>query len=97
MIPEELLPSPPIDLKQLCEKVAGAPNKSPQQLCDGILKGDTVDMLIPKIGEYFSFFLFSHCSGKFCLISFNFFLRSTPYAAISDQPRINASVNNILM
>ncbi|KAJ8734342.1 hypothetical protein PYW07_014893 [Mythimna separata] len=49
IIPEDLLPSPPIDLKQLCEKAAGAPNKSPQQLCDAILKGDTVDMLIPKI------------------------------------------------
>uniref|UniRef100_A0A2A4K6U1 Pre-SET domain-containing protein n=1 Tax=Heliothis virescens TaxID=7102 RepID=A0A2A4K6U1_HELVI len=49
LIPEDLLPSPPIDLKQLCQQAAHAPNKSPQQLCDAILKGDTVDQLIPKI------------------------------------------------
>nr|XP_049698599.1 histone-lysine N-methyltransferase EHMT1 isoform X1 [Helicoverpa armigera] len=49
LIPEDLLPSPPIDLKQLCQQAANAPNKSPQQLCDAILKGDTVDQLIPKI------------------------------------------------
>ncbi|KAF9410229.1 hypothetical protein HW555_010623 [Spodoptera exigua] len=49
IIPEDLLPSPPIDLKQLCQQAAQAPNKSPQQLCDAILRGETVDQLLPKI------------------------------------------------
>ncbi|XP_026728846.1 histone-lysine N-methyltransferase EHMT2 isoform X2 [Trichoplusia ni] len=49
IIPEELLPSPPIDLKQLCQKTQHAPSKSAQQLCDAILRGETVEQLIPKI------------------------------------------------
>ncbi|CAH0600851.1 unnamed protein product [Chrysodeixis includens] len=49
IIPAELLPSPPIDLKQLCQKSQHAPSRSPQQLCDAILRGDTVEQLIPKI------------------------------------------------
>ncbi|CAH0699360.1 unnamed protein product [Spodoptera exigua] len=54
IIPEDLLPSPPIDLKQLCQQAAQAPNKSPQQLCDAILRGETVDQLLPKIGNTFA-------------------------------------------
>lgn len=49
VIPADLLPSPPVDLKQICEQAAQAPNKSPQPLCDAILRGDTVQQLIPKI------------------------------------------------
>lgn len=51
VIPADLLPSPPVDLKQICEQAAQAPNKSPQPLCDAILRGDTVQQLIPKIGK----------------------------------------------
>lgn len=53
ILPEELLPSPPIDLKQLCQKTQHAPSKSAQQLCDAILRGETVEQLIPKIGMEF--------------------------------------------
>ncbi|CAH1643749.1 unnamed protein product [Spodoptera littoralis] len=49
VIPPDLLPSPPVDLKQFCEQAAQAPNKSPQPLCDAILRGDPVHQLIPKI------------------------------------------------
>ncbi|XP_075991037.1 histone-lysine N-methyltransferase G9a [Anticarsia gemmatalis] len=45
IIPKDLLPSPPIELKQL----ERAPSKSPNQLCEAILKGESVDQLLSKL------------------------------------------------
>lgn len=45
IIPKDLLPSPPIELKQLGE----AASKSPTHLCEAIMKGETVDQLLSKI------------------------------------------------
>ncbi|XP_063828660.1 uncharacterized protein LOC135078036 [Ostrinia nubilalis] len=52
LIPEDLLPSPPIDLKALCESNAAKcdPSRSPaQSLCDAILAGESIQQLLPKI------------------------------------------------
>ncbi|XP_028169065.1 uncharacterized protein LOC114359033 [Ostrinia furnacalis] len=52
LIPEGLLPSPPIDLKALCESNAAKcdPSRSPaQSLCDAILAGESIQQLLPKI------------------------------------------------
>ncbi|CAB3221562.1 unnamed protein product [Arctia plantaginis] len=45
IIPKDLLPSPPIELKQLCQ----TPAKSPTQLCEAIMKGEPVDQLLPLL------------------------------------------------
>ncbi|KAI5631912.1 ankyrin repeats (3 copies) domain-containing protein [Phthorimaea operculella] len=51
VIPEDLLPSTPIDLKRLCEKpdMEEDPTDAAEALCDAILAGEDVDSLIPKI------------------------------------------------
>lgn len=57
LIPEDLLPSPAIDLKALFETadkmdVDETSTVSPaQRLCDAILAGESVQVLLPKIGE----------------------------------------------
>ncbi|KAJ0180895.1 hypothetical protein K1T71_002980 [Dendrolimus kikuchii] len=48
VIPEELLPSPPIDLKQICQR-EGTKNESPQPLYETIVSGGSIEELIPKI------------------------------------------------
>lgn len=46
IIPKDLLPSPPIELKQLGQPLS----KSPSQLCEAIMKGESVDQLLSKLG-----------------------------------------------
>ncbi|CAG5035106.1 unnamed protein product [Parnassius apollo] len=53
LIPEDLLPSPPVDLKKLCETSSNENEETPtskiQALHDAIIAGETAEQLIPKI------------------------------------------------
>ncbi|XP_068628498.1 histone-lysine N-methyltransferase EHMT2 isoform X2 [Battus philenor] len=53
LIPEELLPSPPVDLKKLCEDTSSIDDEEPisklELLYEAIIAGETAEQLIPKI------------------------------------------------
>ena len=53
MIPEDLLPCLPSDFKKLFENcVENVADNSIQGLYEGIMAGETVEQIIPKIGKY---------------------------------------------
>ncbi|XP_045541652.1 histone-lysine N-methyltransferase EHMT1 isoform X1 [Papilio machaon] len=53
VIPEDLLPSPPVDLKRLCEETVSTEEDEPidkvELLHDAIITGEAAEQLIPKI------------------------------------------------